>query len=161
MLGACGLIAPAVGQSLCSPTPKAAVASYLGRVPAAAVAAAAGSGFLVWRSWTDEQLKRQWLWVRPCDAAGRPAQLTWVPLAAPGKGQEAASAAVAAENPVVRMGDRVVVLDSEAAFSMRLSGKALQSGRRGQKIRVQLFGLRSGVIVLGIVLRKDELDLSN
>lgn len=149
----------------CRPTPAAAVESALGRPPATTLAKMPGTSFEVWRTEQDVELKRQWIWIRACDAPG-PALLTWVPLAAPPSGQGkalplSAVAAPSASSPLVRSGDAVVVLESGKVISMRLSGRAMEAGARGARVRVRITAVPNGAIVSGIVLGQDEISLND
>ncbi len=142
-------------------TPQGAVSSYLGHAPAGKIAGVPGRGFRVWRILRDPALQRQWIWIETCEGPERPARLTWIPLILEKKSLEARSSLAAVDNPMVRLGDGVVVVESGDTLSMRLSGQALEAGELGQKIRVRIAAWRNGAVVIGTIAGKDEIRLSN
>jgi hypothetical protein len=157
-LAAFVLLASRSSCAQCRSTPQAAVESSLGRTPAGEFAQTLGTSFRVWRTEEDLTLGRQWVWVRACDAAG-PALLTWVPLGRRQRSRERLSPALV--DPLVHSGDAVAVLESGGAISMHLSGKAIEAGELGEKIRVRINALQNGAVVVGTVSGKDEISLSN
>lgn len=159
-LCALGLLASPPARPLCSATPQAAVAGYRENL-AAATDGTPGQGFRVWRTLKDPGLGRQWFWVEACSGPERPAQLLWIPLVAE---QNQPEAPVAVEDQVddqvlVRLGDAVAVVKSGDVFSMRLSGQALESGERGKRMRVRIDAWHKGMVVIGTVSGKDEIQL--
>jgi hypothetical protein len=170
-LGFCAIfIAVAAGaQTPCAGTPKEAAASSVGQLASRGAAAAPGTGFRIWRVRNDPELKRRWVWVVSCDAPGHPAQILSAPLRDAGESQAkegigigsaaGGQASRTGEPPLVRRGDAVVVFESGKAYSMRLSGVALEVGRRGDKIRIRLTALHGTVVVTGTVAGKDEIRL--
>lgn len=147
----------------CRPTPAAAVESALGREPATTLAGMQGTSFEVWRTEQDAPMRRQWIWIRACDAAG-PALITWVPLSTPAAPSGSAFRSspptpAAQSHPLVRQGDRVVVVESGKVISMRLAGRAMEAGGRGAQVRVRITAMPNGPIVSATVSGKDEVSL--
>jgi Chaperone for flagella basal body P-ring formation len=155
-----GCMTSAAAESICALTPQDAVSRYLGRAKAEQDAAGAGQGFRVWRTATDSQLKRRWVWVEACGASRSPAQLIWIPLI-PEEKSRATASEVNPQASLVRVGDGVVVLESSTGFSMRLSGVALEAGEQGSRIHVRIPAWHSGEVLVGTVSGRDEIRLEN
>jgi flagella basal body P-ring formation protein FlgA len=62
---------------------------------------------------------------------------------------------------LVRPGDPVVVLESGKVISMRLSGRAMEAGGRGDQVRVRITAVPNGAIVSGTVSGQDEVSLND
>lgn len=169
----------------CASTPGEAVESSLGRAAQGGLPArdrASGAGYRVWRTQDDPALRRQWVWVEACDGAG-PALLAWVPWVPMTAGEPVpeSRAAVEASLPMrapsrfssylpghlparslVRPGDAVELLQAGDDLSMNLSGRAMEAGGLGDKIRVQITAaLAHGAVVEGTVSGKDVVDLGD
>ncbi len=171
-----GLVLPAAALAApgsCSATPTAAVAAFLRSSEdhgpaekAAGVGTSSGHGFRVHHVQEDAGLRRQWIWLQDCDAPQRPLLITSAP--AEPKTSLAVQPAFArshsaGSNPVpleVRSGDDVVVLEGEQDMTLQVSGKATESGHRGDRVHVRLATLNHGSIVTATVTGTDRVALA-
>jgi len=94
----------------------------------------------------DWGLHRQWVIMRDCEHAERPAQLVEVPwsdswraeVPRPAQGSaRVATAPAATSGPVVHAGTRVTVIGQGRDATTHLAGTALEAGKVGNVIRVQ------------------------
>jgi hypothetical protein len=147
-------------EAKCMPSPELAVAAYARPVLSDARAQQdAELAFRIHHVRRDAFTGRRWAWIEMCGAPDKPWTVVRVPstkddLLQAGPQAQASKAASSVRSPdrvEIRAGEIVDIAREQDTMVIHVRGKALASGRRGEKINVLVTALSGTTAVEGLV----------